>query len=154
MPLYHPVTGLPIKALFHDRLTQAVALAARRKRHFAIVQLAIHGAEDLDNQPELLQELIKRLVLQLRESDTVSRLDNSDFSILLNDIDSRAAANAVAEELVLALQRPLAIDGAPETISASHGLALFPDDGDTETAILRAAEDSLQEAQQRQLADA
>lgn len=149
MPLRDPVTRLPIEALFHDRLSQAVALAARRKRHIAIVQLAISGIDNLATQTGLVLELAQRLVRQLRESDTVSRLGSHDFSILLNDIDSRAAANAVAEELILAIRQPVDVEGTQLHLDAYYGLALFPDDGDDEIKILRAADDALHKAEKR-----
>lgn len=149
MPLRDPVTRLPIEALFHDRLSQAVALAARRARHIAVVQLALSGIDDFTERTGLVLELAERLVRQLRESDTVSQLGSHDFSILLNDIDSRAAANAVAEELVLAIRRPIEIDGTQLQLDAYYGLALFPDDGDDEIKILRAADDALRKAEKR-----
>lgn len=149
MPLRDPVTRLPLEALFHDRLFQAVALAARRKRHIAVVQLAINGLKESDMKTELTHELADRLVRQLRESDTVSKLGSHDFSILLNDLDSRAAATAVAEELILAIQRPVKLGDKKIQLEACYGLALYPDDGDDEVKILRAADDALRKAEKR-----
>lgn len=149
MPLRDPFTRLPIEVLFHDRLQQAIAIAARNGRQVAVVQLAIEGIDALDTRAELVAELAERLVQQLRETDTVSRLGSHDFSILLNNIDNRAAASAVAEELVIALQRPVELHETPHRLDAYFGLALFPEDGTDETKLLRAADDALRKAERR-----
>lgn len=143
MPLRDPLTHLPTEALFQDRLSQALALARRTRHRIAVVQFAITGSGRLNEQTELLIALARRLEQQLRATDTVSRVGNNDFTVLLNDIDSRAAARAVAEELAMAASKPLSLGDKDYQLSARYGLAVFPDDADSEAELLRAADEAL-----------
>jgi diguanylate cyclase (GGDEF)-like protein len=147
MPLRDPLTRLPAEALFQDRLEQAVALARRRQGRIAVIQLAITGVGAPDSQAELLIALARRLEQDLRASDTVSRTGDADFTVLLNDVDSRPAARAVAEELVMAAAKPLQIGERRYHLDAGYGLALFPEDGDSAAEVLRAAVDALRRTQ-------
>lgn len=146
MPLRDPLTQLPSEALFQDRLNQALALARRTRHRIAVVQLAIAGNGQLDAQTELLIALARRLEQQLRATDTVSRIGDNDFTVLLNDIDSRAAARAVAEELAMAIGKPLSLGDKDYQLNARYGLAVFPDDADSDAELLRAANEALSAA--------
>lgn len=147
MSLRDPHTQLPTEALFEDRLGQALALARRKRARIAVVQIAVDGVGQLDADNALLVALARRLEQVLRSSDTVGRVGGHDFTVLLNDVDSRAAARAVAEEMALALSKPVATGDQEQRPAASYGLALFPDDGDSEAELLQAAEAALRRAQ-------
>lgn len=142
MALRDPETQLPSEALFMDRLSQAMALARRKHGRIAIVHLHIESPA-LEGNIELVKAIARRLEEQLRASDTVARIQGHDFTILLNDVDSRPAARAVAEELLLALSKPLKVAGQALSVRARSGLGLFPDDADNEAELLKAAGTSL-----------
>jgi diguanylate cyclase (GGDEF)-like protein len=135
MMLFDPVTGLPVEALFMDRLGQALAFARRKQIQIAVIRL------DIDTLPagnDALRTLSQRLQQVLRASDTVARPADGGFTVLLNDIDSVDAARAVAEELVMAVARPGTGEDGEDGAGASvrYGLATFPQDGDDEQALL------------------
>ena len=134
MAHYDQLTGLASRALFHDRLSQAVAAARRRRGSFGLLYLDLdrfkpvndnygHAAGDM-----LLCAVAARLRQAMRESDTVARLGGDEFALILADIGSRAAAEAVAEKLTLSLDRPYPLDDVIVAVGASIGIAVFPDD--------------------------
>lgn len=139
MAFRDPVTQLPSEALFMDRLSQALALARRQRTKTAVIHLDLLAPDALRDDPDLLRALAQRLQPILRASDTVARLDGHDFSVLLIDVDSRKAAQAVQEELVLAASKPLTVNGRELRFDTRAGLALFPDDAADEAALLRVA---------------
>ena len=138
MSLRDPITQLPNEALFMDRLGQALALARRKRTRIGLLQLALEDGDALTDD-EVLRALASRIGTQLRNTDTVSRLGDHDFTVLLSDVDSRPAARAVAEELLIALSRPLEIAGRSMPLTAHYGLSMFPDDADDEKQLLAQA---------------
>jgi diguanylate cyclase (GGDEF)-like protein len=143
MSLRDPLTQLPTEELFRDRLEQAMALAQRKRSQVGVVQFRLDPPAA---GPELVKALSRRLEQALRASDTVSRTSGEHFVVLLNDVDSRSAARAVAEELSLAVRKPLQIGDARYQLDARYGLALFPDDADDAAGVLQAAADALDPA--------
>lgn len=138
-PLRDAITQLPSEALFMDRLSQAVALARRKNARVGLLRLQIEPAGGGD---ALTIALARRIQGELRSTDSVARLgEQGIFTVLLNEVDGRAAAQAVAEELMLALARPLSADGEEIQVSADYTLVIFPEDADDEHGLLRAAAD-------------
>lgn len=144
MNLRDPLTQLPTEALFMDRLSQALALARRKGTRIGVVQLTIDGL-DTGADSGLVQALARRTEEQLRNTDSVCRREGG-FSVLLNNVDSSQAARAVAEELVIALGKPVSADGAEHKLGARFGLAVYPDEADDEQRLLTAAAAGLAEA--------
>jgi diguanylate cyclase (GGDEF)-like protein/PAS domain S-box-containing protein len=126
---HDPLTGLPNRALFMDRLTHALARTGRRDSPVAVLFLDLdrfkvindslgHGVAD-----RLLVEVGRRLQTCLRPEDTVARLGGDEFAILLEDVDESAAAR-VAERIASQLQSPFALDGREVFVTTSVGIAL------------------------------
>ncbi len=144
---FDKLTDLPNRSLFHDRLSQALALARRSESeggalffldldHFKQVNDQLgHAAGD-----ELLRTTARRLRALVRESDTVARLGGDEFTIILNRVRDPEAAGHVAEKVLAALAEPLIVAGHELRIGASIGIALFPEHGKTIEAILEAAD--------------
>ena len=128
--LHDPLTQLPNRALLVDRLRLALA-RARRERHWtAVLYLDVddfknvndslgHGAGD-----QLLRDLAPRLSEVLRPSDTLARLGGDEFAILCEGLDEAAESGAIAERLLAAAQRPLALGTVELRPGASVGIAL------------------------------
>jgi len=134
MAHYDQLTGLANRALFQDRLSQAVALARRRRAKLGLLYLDLdrfkpvndnygHAAGDM-----LLCAVAGRLREAIRESDPVARLGGDEFAVILAEIDSRADADAVAEKLRFSIDEPYPLDDVIVWIGASIGIAVFPDD--------------------------
>ena len=134
---YHdPLTGLPNRLLFHDRVSQAIE-RARRNRQLLTIMLVdldrfklINDSLGLEQGDQVLKAVAERLTRSLRKSDTVARLGGDEFMVLLLGTQGAEAAAKVAQKLLDSLRPPLKVNGHELTTAASIGLALFPHDGD------------------------
>jgi diguanylate cyclase (GGDEF)-like protein len=125
-----PLTALPNRALFMDRLAHALARTERRAQHVAVLFLDIdrfkvindslgHGVGD-----QVLGELSRRLAECVRPEDTIARLGGDEFAVLLEDLDDAAGATAVAERVAKALEAPFLLEGREVVVTMSVGVAL------------------------------
>jgi len=169
---YDPVTGLPNRNYFHDRLRTAVSLARRYDRHVALLFLDLDGFKRVNDTfghatgDALLYHVGQRLQRCVRSSDTVhrpsgepndgrggvdavSRLGGDEFTVLLSEIGRAPDAERVANRILEALRRPFELDGQPVSTLASIGIALFPGDADDADALLRCADLAMYEAKSR-----
>jgi diguanylate cyclase (GGDEF)-like protein/PAS domain S-box-containing protein len=153
--LHDPLTGLPNRNLFLDRLGQAVG---RRRRHgdyhFAVLFLDLDRFKVVNDSlghlagDALLTGLARRLIACVRAEDTVARLGGDEFAILLDDIEDARDATRVAGRIQEELKRPVTVEGHDVVSTASIGITLDdrrerrPEDllRDADTAMYRAKE--------------
>jgi diguanylate cyclase (GGDEF)-like protein/PAS domain S-box-containing protein len=146
------LTGLANRALFRDRLAQAMALAERSGRGVALLCLDLDGfkaVNDLLGHPvgdAVLVEVGNRLVACLRDSDTVARLGGDEFAIVQSFIDQPRGAAGLAARLVELLAEPFEVEGQRVCIGTSVGVALFPSDATAPETLLRNADLALYRA--------
>ena len=146
------LTGLPNRALFRDRLAQAIALAERSGRGMALLCIDLDGfkpVNDLLGHPvgdAVLIEVANRLAVCLRESDTVARLGGDEFAIVQAVAEQPRDAAALADRVVRLLSEPFEIDGQRVAIGASVGVALYPSDARAADVLLRHADLALYRA--------
>ena len=128
--LHDSLTGLPNRTLFGDRLERALAHADRRQRLVAVLFLDLDNFKVINDSlghqsgDALLVEVAARLTSCVRASDTVARLGGDEFTILLEDLDTEAEAEQVAERIGEVLRAPFVVGEREVFISASVGLAL------------------------------
>jgi diguanylate cyclase (GGDEF)-like protein/PAS domain S-box-containing protein len=145
------LTGLPNRLLFNDRLGQAISLAKRDSRQFALLYLDLDGFKPVNDTlghaagDELLQAVGTRILRQVRESDTVARVGGDEFTVILHDIAGREVAETVAGKVAAALSAPLELGGEKRSVSigTSIGIAVYPADGQTADALVKAADDAM-----------
>jgi diguanylate cyclase (GGDEF)-like protein/PAS domain S-box-containing protein len=143
--LYDSLTGLPNRAVFYDRLAQAVALARRDEKTFAALLLDLDRFKDVNDTfghhygDLLLQHVGARLRGVLRESDTIARLGGDEFAALLPGADERGAIRA-AGKILVALEEPFSVEGQMLDVGASIGIVLFPEHGDEAIVLLQRAD--------------
>jgi diguanylate cyclase (GGDEF)-like protein len=143
--LHDPLTELPNRLLFHDRVHQAILGATRTGTRVAVMVLDVDRFKDVNDGlghhtgDLLLYELGYRLTETLRQSDSVARLGGDEFAILLPEIDDEADVLAAANKIREALAQPIAVRDLSLEVEASAGIALYPDHGlDPETLIQHA----------------
>jgi diguanylate cyclase (GGDEF)-like protein len=150
-----PLTGLPNRSLFLDRLAHALARRERRGDHVAVLFLDLdrfkvindslgHGVGD-----QLLVALGQRLSGSLRPEDTIARLGGDEFAVLLEDIKDAGAAVAVAERLGAEVARPLVLEGRELLVTASVGIAMTTAPRATPEDLLRDADLAMYHAKAR-----
>ena len=144
---HDPLTGLASARRFNDRLGVAVIHALREKHKLAIVQLGIDRFEAVQEEmgqshgDDLLRSVALALENALRQGDTIARLGSEAvLTILLPGIKRDEDVKVIADKLRLALRSPFSLGGSDLLVTASIGMALFPDDGaDTESLLQSAA---------------
>lgn len=140
------LTGLPNRLLLIDRLTTAVALCHRRETPLAVCVLDLDGFKGLNDSlghlagDQFLVALAGRLGGALRQSDTVSRYGGDEFVIVLGEIEHRNDAVLVAEKLLKAAAAPCGVGVHETAVTASLGVAIYPDDGLDAVALVAAAD--------------
>lgn len=151
---YHdPLTGLPNRALFLDRLEQRSRRSHRDHSCFAILFVDIDDFKKINDSlghligDKLLWEISQRLLITARESDTVARLGGDEFTILMEDFDEEGDAGLTAGRIVKALARPFSIDSNEFSISASIGIAIGSEKDKTDD-ILRNADLAMYQAKE------
>jgi diguanylate cyclase (GGDEF)-like protein len=155
---FDQTTGLPNRALFREQLRRALEQARRNSEPLAVLFMDLdnfkrvndtlgHSTGDL-----LLAEVSKRLLLNLRTRDAIAkgllsagsevlaRLGGDEFTVLLSSLCDGNDAGIVCQRLLKALSRPIRFGEHEVTISASIGIAVFPDDGADADALLKAAD--------------
>jgi diguanylate cyclase (GGDEF)-like protein/PAS domain S-box-containing protein len=139
---HDPLTRLPNRTLFHERLSRAVARAHRNQSLVALLFIDLdrfkqvndtmgHLAGDL-----LLQQVAERLTGATRQGDTVARLSGDEFTVILEDVQDPRDAAVVAHKILHMLVEPFDLTGHQANISSSIGVAIYPADaGDPQTLI-------------------
>ncbi len=151
---HDPLTGLPNRALFTDRLGQALAHAERDGKNCVVLFLDIDHFKTVNDSlghaagDQLLTSVAARLRLGLRGGDTLARLGGDEFAALLEDIADLAEARDVAARLHATLRAPLVLEGHELFVTASIGLALGEGVADTPEDLLRFADVALYRAKE------
>lgn len=149
---HDPLTGLPNRLLFRDRLERAIAKARRTGTRLAILFLDLDRFKTINDTlghdvgDALLIEVARRLQEQCRQSDTVARLGGDEFVFILDDISGPPGAAVVARKIMHSLAQPMRIKGHEITVSTSIGIAMFPDDSDDIDGVIKCADTALYQA--------
>ncbi len=153
---YHDLlTGLPNRALFKDRLTQAIANARRHGLILAVMFLDLDRFKAVNDTlghlvgDELLQLTSQRLRHCLREGDTLARIGGDEFMLLLPHIRTRDNASYIAQKILVALKAPFLLNSHELFISASIGIAIYPDDGVTQETLIKHADIAMYSAKEQ-----
>lgn len=140
------LTGLPNRALFTDRLQQAIAHARRYQTRLAVLFVDLDRFKLVNDTyghlkgDQLLQHTASRLRHCLRGSDTLSRMGGDEFIAFVSDLQGREDADAVATKILHELREPFSLGSGDFRISVSVGIAVFPQDGVTESELIRNAD--------------
>jgi diguanylate cyclase (GGDEF)-like protein/PAS domain S-box-containing protein len=152
---YHDVlTGLPNRKLFTDRLTLSLTRSRRSGRSLAVMFIDLDHFKTINDTlghtagDELLLEMSRRLKHCIRDDDTVARLGGDEFTIILSELRHPEDAANVAQKVLDAVQQPLAIVGMPIEVTASIGIALYPNDGSDPESLLRNADSAMYRAKE------
>jgi diguanylate cyclase (GGDEF)-like protein len=152
-----PLTQLPNRALMLDRFAQAKATAKRHGWRLAVLFLDLNNFKQINDRlghavgDEVLKLMSHRLVAAVRDADTVSRHGGDEFVILLTEVAQPADAGRIAELLVHALAAPGRIGDQVMRLTASIGVAIYPDDGDDIETLLQRADAAMYTAKRHGL---
>lgn len=152
---HDPLTGLPNRLLLDDRLLQALSRAERSRESLAVCYLDLDGFKAVNDRlghaagDRLLCEMAQRLQACVRAQDTVARLGGDEFVLLLPAPGEPAELEAVLSRVSTDLSRPVLLDGQSAQVSASMGVALYPQDGHQADALLAQADRAMYQAKRQ-----
>ncbi|AGX86751.1 GGDEF domain protein [Candidatus Symbiobacter mobilis CR] len=155
MALHDPLTGLPNRSLFDDRVASALTACRREQSRFGLMFLDLDKFKPVNDRyghrigDLLLQEVAMRLCQSIRASDTAARLGGDEFVALLRHVKHVDDAMLVAEKVRAAMDEPFPIEGHDINVSASIGLAMYPDHGTNLIALTHCADTAMYVAKQR-----
>ena len=146
------LTGLPNRTLLLDRLQSSLSLAERERVGLSVLFIDVDGFKEVNDAcghavgDLLLQQIAKRLGDCVRQSDTVGRLGGDEFLIILNKVHSDDAMLSVAEKVRDELASEFDIDGVVVNVSASIGVARFPENGKQPLDLVQYADQAMYKA--------
>lgn len=152
---YDPLTDLPNRVLFRERLNRAQYRAKRHKSTVALMFLDLDHFKDIndtlghDAGDQLLQVVAQRLKDCVRENDTVARLGGDEFTIILEDMTRREDAVSIAQNIIDEMAKSLVLSGKELFISTSIGIAIYPNDGQSSELLVKHADMALYSAKEK-----
>lgn len=147
-----PLTDLPNRALFFDRLQQSLMQAERYTQTFALLYVDLDHFKAVNDNfghaagDQLLIETARRLQQAVRESDTVARLGGDEFAIILTQVQGQSEVEDVAKRIVDDLAAPFKLDAGIAHVSGSIGIAIWPNGGQDTDTLTHNADLALYEA--------
>ena len=149
MAFYDPLTALPNRALFNDRLRQMITDAAWHGQQAGLMMMDMDRFKEVNDTlghaagDELLRETAARLSTCVRAYDTVARLGGDEFAILLPEIRSGDDLGRIASKVLTVFQRPFVLTGKEVFVSCSIGIALYPEDSIEADDLLKYADSAM-----------
>ncbi|MCG7935970.1 MAG: EAL domain-containing protein [Candidatus Thiodiazotropha taylori] len=148
------LTGLPNRLLFADRLSQAIHVAHRNKSMIAILFIDLDRFKEVNDSfnhatgDAVLKEVAVRFQSLFREDDTIARMGGDEFTVILTHIKRDSNAALVAKKLLNIFKKPFTIQNHKLYLSASIGISLYPDHGNSVDELVRNADTAMYRAKE------
>jgi diguanylate cyclase (GGDEF)-like protein/PAS domain S-box-containing protein len=155
---FDTLTQIPNRTLFHDRLQQALHHASRSRQQVGLLYLDLDNFKSVNDSlghstgDRLLQGVTKRIVGCVRQWDTVARMGGDEFTVIVDKLSSRNSGRTlagIAEKVMAALSEPIMIDSHEIFVTASMGIAFYPQDGDTVEELVRNADTAMYDSKSK-----
>jgi diguanylate cyclase (GGDEF)-like protein/PAS domain S-box-containing protein len=150
--LHDPLTGLPNRVLFMERLEHALSLADRKPRLNAVLFADLDDFKVVNDSlgheagDDLLKQVAQRVRTNLRSADTIARFGGDEFGILLHDVPTASHVADAAERIVDSLREPFVVKGRELTITCSLGIVLAASSREPPNELMRKADVAMYEA--------
>jgi diguanylate cyclase (GGDEF)-like protein/PAS domain S-box-containing protein len=151
---FDTLTHLPNRSLFFDRLGQAISVAKRNYRSLAVLYMDLDGFKNVNDTlghhfgDLLLVKVAERMGMNVRESDTLARLGGDEFTLILNDVQEDDAVATVAKKIIESISVPFNLEGHIVNIGVSVGIARYPNDANSSSSLLIAADRAMYAAKE------
>ena len=152
MAHHDALTGLPNRVLLRDRIQQAIAQAHRNGTQLAVLFLDLDRFKTINDSlghqlgDRLLQSVASRILVCVREGDTVARVGGDEFVIVIPGIGSSGDGSSVASKILEVLGAAFHLSGNDLHVSASVGISLYPSDGSDAEMLMRNADTAMYHA--------
>lgn len=151
---YDPLTDIPNRILFRDRLEHAVRLAERDKTPFTLMFIDLNGFKQVndtfghDAGDALIRICAERLAESMRRSDSVARMGGDEFTLLLQNIEYNTDVAHIAQKVIDSISQPAQINGYEVVVGCSIGIAIYPQAGQDADTLLKNADMAMYKAKQ------
>lgn len=148
---YDKLTGLPNRRLFFERLNQMILENERYNSKFALLFIDLDGFKEINDNyghevgDEVLIIAGNRLLESIRKSDTVARMGGDEFTIIIRNIEDKENIDKVIKKIHTKLQEDMVIDDVKCNVNSSIGIAIYPDNGLDNEALLKSADEAMYE---------
>jgi diguanylate cyclase (GGDEF)-like protein/PAS domain S-box-containing protein len=152
---YDTLTGLPNRALLSEMLRDAIEVAQSRLTRVALLFLDLDGFKDVNDTlghargDQLLRLVSTRLSQLLGSRGSIARMGSDEFVVLLTDCADVEEARTLAERIIATISEPFALDEYEQFISTSVGIAIYPEDGRDDQALIKNADIAMSRAKDR-----
>lgn len=149
---FDSLTGLPNRRLFFDRLSQEIKISKRTDLSLALLFIDLDGFKQVndtlghDMGDIVLADVANRILACVRESDTVARLAGDEFIVILKGMKDQSRIDSIAHSIIERLQEAFDLETTEMFISASIGIAIYPDDGSDVETLMKNADQAMYEA--------
>jgi diguanylate cyclase (GGDEF)-like protein/PAS domain S-box-containing protein len=149
MATHDSLTDLPSLKLAEDRLAMAMGLASRHKEKVAVMFIDLDGFKEVNDTlgheagDFLLKTLAQRFLSSIRKTDTISRIGGDEFLLIATELKSADDAVLIAKKLLKQAAQPFIIDGHNASVSASIGIAFYPDHGEDINELIKLADEAM-----------
>lgn len=151
---YDPLTDVPNRILFRDRLEHAINLAERDQNSFTLMFIDLNGFKQVNDNfghdagDAIIRICAERLNACLRRSDSVARMGGDEFTLLLQNIANNTDVAHIAEKVIRAIEMPADINGHEVVVGCSIGIAIYPQAGRDADTLLKHADMAMYKAKQ------
>ncbi|MBC5815458.1 MAG: EAL domain-containing protein [Candidatus Eremiobacteraeota bacterium] len=152
LAFYDPLTDLPNRSATIARISEALSSARRNNERTALFYLDVDGFKHINDTyghssgDTVLVEIARRMRETLRQNEFIGRVGGDEFAILFPSFENEADLIEVAQRLIDAVEKPLKLQQLPERLSASIGIAIFPDDASSREELLAHADAAMYRA--------
>lgn len=152
---YDTLTGLPNRVFLSEKVRDAIEVAQSRLSHAALLYIDLDGFKDVNDTlghargDRLLQLVADRLIDVVAGRGQVARMGGDEFVVLLGDVDTGDVAREIAERVISVLSEPFSLEGNEHFISASIGVAIYPEDGRDDQTLVKNADIAMSRAKDR-----
>jgi diguanylate cyclase (GGDEF)-like protein/PAS domain S-box-containing protein len=150
--LHDPLTGLPNRVLFGERIGQAIRHARRNGTQLAVLLMDLDRFKEVNDSlghpagDQLLIEVSDRIRGAIRDSDTFARLGGDEFGLLLPELNNSSGVLPVLDRISAALEAPITVHTLPLAVEASIGIAMYPENGEEAQVLIQRADVAMYEA--------
>lgn len=146
------LTGLPNRALFNDRLEQAITKARRHKEEIALFFIDLDHFKQINDTlghevgDEVLKFFAKRLDASVRTEDTIARIGGDEFMVIMESLQTPEAISVVANKIVSIVKEPIVLGEKTLNLGTSIGISVYPHNGETSEVLLKNADTAMYKA--------
>jgi diguanylate cyclase len=155
LALHDELTGLPNRRLFADRLQNAIERCERTRSRMALLILDLNGFKKINDTlghqagDHVLREVSGNLKKGIRASDTLARLGGDEFIVVATDAEQHESMDHFVNSVRHAVERPIVVEGRTMIMTASLGVAIYPDDAHDSVRLLRIADQRMYASKHR-----